>query len=104
MRRWIFAVVFITTAAVLRSAPPAIVKIDSGQISGTSWNGVKVFKGIPFAAPPVGDLRWKAPQPVVPWSGVKSADAFAPSACRRPMPPARRTQWPRPRRAKTAST
>ena len=86
MRRWIFAVVFITTAAVLRSAPPAIVKIDSGQLSGTSWNGVKVFKGIPFAAPPVGDLRWKAPQPVVPWSGVKSADAFAPQCMQTSYP------------------
>ena len=39
-----------------------------------------MFKGIPFAAPPVGDLRWKAPAPSKPWTGVKKADAFA-NAC-----------------------
>ena len=44
---------------------------------GIVHNGVAAFKGIPFAAPPVGDLRWKAPRPVIPWSGVKQASAFA---------------------------
>ena len=55
-------------------------KISGGAVSGVAGDGITIFKGIPFAAPPVGDLRWKAPAPVKPWSGVKKADAFA-SAC-----------------------
>lgn len=45
---------------------------------------VSVFKGVPFAAPPVGELRWKAPQPVVPWDGVRTAYKFAPTAMQIP--------------------
>jgi len=63
------------------------VKIDSGQISGVSASGVRVFKGIPFAAPPVGDLRWKAPQPVAPWSGVRAADTFSSACIQEPYAP-----------------
>lgn len=56
------------------------VKVTGGEVSGVVDGGIAIFKGIPFAAPPVGDLRWKAPAPVKPWSGVKKADAFA-NAC-----------------------
>ena len=54
------------------------VKVEGGSISGVPGNdaSILVFKGIPFAAPPVGDLRWRAPKPVVPWQGVKKADEF----------------------------
>lgn len=57
------------------------IKIEGGLISGTTnaAGDIHVFKGIPFAAPPVGDLRWKEPQPVVPWSGIKKCDAFGAS-------------------------
>jgi para-nitrobenzyl esterase len=55
-------------------------RITGGAVSGVAGEGIAIFKGIPFAAPPVGDLRWKAPAPVKPWSGVKKADAFA-AAC-----------------------
>jgi para-nitrobenzyl esterase len=55
-------------------------QVTGGTISGVVENGISMFKGIPFAAPPVGDLRWKAPAPVVPWSGVKPARTFA-DAC-----------------------
>lgn len=57
------------------------VRIEGGFISGTlnKQGGIHSFKGIPFAAPPVGDLRWKAPQPVKPWTGVRACDAFGPS-------------------------
>ena len=50
-----------------------IVNTNAGSVSGTTnSNGdIHIFKGIPFAAPPVGNLRWKAPQPVLPWSGIK---------------------------------
>lgn len=57
------------------------IKVDGGFISGVSnkTDDVHVFKGIPFAAPPLKDLRWKAPQPVISWSGTKSCDKFGPS-------------------------
>ena len=58
-------------------------KVTGGDVSGVAADGISVFKGIPFAAPPVGDLRWKTPAPVKPWSGVKKADTFA-NACMQP--------------------
>jgi len=65
------------------------VTVDGGIISGTVNTGgdVHIFKGIPFAAPPVGDLRWKEPQPVVPWSGIKPCIAFGASPVQKsPVP------------------
>ena len=65
------------------------VKIETGLLSGaagTTQTSVRVFKGIPFAAPPLGDLRWKAPQPAAKWDGVRKADAFgAPCAAGAPF-------------------
>jgi len=59
------------------------VRIDSGIVEGKAGAepGVRAFLGIPFAAPPVGDLRWREPQPVTPWDGVRQATQFGP----RPM-------------------
>ena len=67
---------FAMAAVVLHAAIADPVKIDTGLISGTTSNGVRVYKGIPFGAPPVGELRWKAPQPVAKWDSVRKADAF----------------------------
>ena len=55
-----------------------VLDIEGGQVQGIAadLDGVFVYKGIPYAAPPIGDLRWKAPQPVVPWEGVLQADEF----------------------------
>jgi para-nitrobenzyl esterase len=58
-------------------------RVTGGSVSAVAENGISVFKGIPFAAAPMGDLRWKAPAPVKPWSGVRKADAFA-NACMQP--------------------
>ena len=65
------------------------VKITGGKISGKAGTDAKVlvFKGIPFAAPPVGEFRWKAPQPVVSWKGTKKCDTFGPSAWQNPPVP-----------------
>lgn len=53
-------------------------KVTGGVVEGVVKDGVASFKGIPFAAPPTGALRWRAPQPVKPWPGVRKADRFAP--------------------------
>jgi para-nitrobenzyl esterase len=57
------------------------VKVANGILEGVSESGVSIFKGVPYAQPPVGDLRWKEPQPFPDWSGVRKADKFGP----RPM-------------------
>src|SRR6185436_3211814 len=66
------------------------VRTSSGLVSGVPGkiDGVVAFKGIPFGAPPVGDLRWKPPQPVTPWKGVRAGDKFGP-ACVQPRQPQR---------------
>jgi para-nitrobenzyl esterase len=56
-----------------------IVEIEGGTIKGAITKDLIIFKGVPFAAPPVGDLRWKAPQPVQKWEGVRQATKFAPA-------------------------
>ena len=55
------------------------ILIDSGALQGTKATGLALYKGVPFAAPPVGELRWREPQPVKPWEGVRKANAFAPA-------------------------
>lgn len=57
----------------------------SGTLEGTYDSGIRIFRGIPFAQPPVGDLRWREPQPVERWEGVRSANTFGPRAMQRPI-------------------
>lgn len=59
-------------------AQTKVVSIDGGKVSGVVGEdpNITVYKGIPYAAPPVGDLRWKKPQPVKEWSGVRHCDTF----------------------------
>lgn len=63
------------------------VTVESGKLQGIhGWDPrVAVFKGIPYAAPPVGELRWRVPLPPLKWEGVKMADKFGPIACQ-PVP------------------
>ncbi len=71
-------ILFCLAAAVSPAAVPNVVRVDTGRVKGAVNNGVATFKGIPFAAPPVGALRWQAPQPATPWKGVRDAVAFGP--------------------------
>lgn len=78
---------------VMLCATPALaddrVKTESGVVEGVAaaLPDVRVFRGIPFAAPPVGALRWKAPQPVKHWKGVRKADEFGPRCMQPPIYP-----------------
>lgn len=69
--------------------PTKAIEVDGGKITGTlsSDSKVAIYKGIPYAAPPVEDLRWKAPQPVNSWNGVKACTDFGPSAIQTPQSP-----------------
>jgi para-nitrobenzyl esterase len=70
------------------AAIPEPIKLDAGQLGGSteSSNGVRAWRGIPFAAPPVGALRWQAPQPVAKWNGVRDASKFG-NVCIQPAGP-----------------
>lgn len=61
------------------------VKTAEGILEGKDLSGIKVFKGVPFAAPPVGNLRWKAPQPVKHWDGAREAKEYGPNPMQEPL-------------------
>ena len=77
-------VVPLSLSAQLNTEKPQAVTA-SGTIEGISRSGICVFKGIPYAAPPTGELRWKEPQPVKSWEGVRKADHFGPRAMQKPI-------------------
>jgi para-nitrobenzyl esterase len=87
MRHLVFgALLFSAAMTSVVAAEPLIVSIDGGQVQGSVADGVASFRAIPYAAPPVGPLRWKPPQPVVPWIDVRDATKDGPIC---PQPPDR---------------
>ena len=62
-----------------------VVKAPAGAVKGQIEDNLRVFKGIPFALPPVGERRWKAPSPMPPWTGVRKATEYG-AACWQPKP------------------
>ena len=75
-QRFICVLLLLTAGISLAAAP---VQIESGQVTGVQASedsAVVAYKGIPYASPPVGSLRWKPPQPVTPWQGVRTMDTF----------------------------
>jgi para-nitrobenzyl esterase len=66
-------------------AMESVLGVDGGRVAvPQEVEGVYAFKGLPYAAPPVGDLRWRPPVPVIAWSGVRQADRFAPDCMQKP--------------------
>ncbi len=82
MIRRLLAALALGLAAPAQAAP---IVVDGGMIEGTTLpSGVQAWLGVPFAAPPLRELRWRAPQPVVPWAGTLHTDRFAPE-CLQPL-------------------
>jgi para-nitrobenzyl esterase len=83
-----FALALATFAAPAEAASAPIVTIESGKLKGVAETGaspIRIFRGVPFAAPPVAGLRWREPQPVVPWSGIRQATQFGPRCMQQPL-------------------
>ncbi|GAB4241909.1 MAG: carboxylesterase family protein [Elainellaceae cyanobacterium] len=78
------AIAFSTLVAA--QTPAQLVEIDAGTIAGSVSGDVLSFKGIPYAAPPVGNLRWRSPQPVEPWTGVRLATEYGDDCVQLPLP------------------
>ena len=92
MKRSLFGIGLIALgllASACSAAPapsdPAVATVELGQLRALEAKGVLAFKGIPYAAPPVGDLRWKPPQPAARWQGVRDAQAYG-DICTQIMP------------------
>ncbi|MBB1300252.1 carboxylesterase family protein [Pseudoalteromonas sp. SR44-8] len=82
LKRLLWATFFTATTATVTAvnAEPLIqVTVAQGKLQGTAEHNLAVFKGVPFAKPPVGELRWKAPQPAEKWQGVRKAQEYAPA-------------------------
>jgi para-nitrobenzyl esterase len=85
---------FAIIAGCTQQVPDAgVVKTDAGTVSGIQQDNLRVYHGIPFAAPPTGDLRWRPPAAVQPWTGVRDATKYSP-ACPQPITPDPKTGEP----------
>lgn len=84
------SVAMVAVMPATAKGPSAQVRVDTGMLSGTAEGKLLVFKGIPYAAPPVGPLRWKAPQPAMTWTGARDASKFG-FAC--PQDDAHKEPW-----------
>ena len=86
--RFLFLTIVICTAGILPAIAADRVKTSNGILESTAApkDGVRIFKGIPFAQPPVGDLRWREPQPAKNWTGARNADQFGPRCMQRTSP------------------
>ena len=110
MKRVAFFIVLIGVVAIMARPSamiPEQVRVDTGLLAGNTGSTqptVRVFKGIPFAAPPLGENRWRAPQPAAKWDGVRKADAFgAPCTAGPHRGPAEAAERPPARRRAAAA-
>ncbi len=82
MRRLMVVIAIVAVSVMCMAAAPT-AKVEQGVLQGTVEDGLTVYRGVPFAAPPVGDLRWRPPQAAAKWEGVRVADKFAPQCVQR---------------------
>lgn len=69
------------------AAPAPVIRAPAGAVRGEALPGLDVFRGIPYAAPPTGQRRWRPPAPLAPWDGVREAREFGPACLQPRMPP-----------------
>src|ERR1700712_655314 len=74
-----------STAALAQTAAP-VAQTQSGAVRGVVQGGIASWKGIPFAAAPVGPLRWRAPQPAARWQGIRDAAGYGHDCMQQPFP------------------
>lgn len=89
---YLTAITFALFTNACSTLAPEQVKVKQGIVEGSIEDGLRVFKGIPFAAPPVGELRWQAPQPAEMWDGVKQTTAYAPAPFQGGNPPSGKSE------------
>jgi len=82
----VFASLILATPLAFAATDGPVIAIDSGKVQGAASAGVESWKGIPFAAAPVGDLRWRAPQPVAAWDKIRPATAYGADCMQLPFP------------------
>jgi len=82
----LFAIALLPACSAQVTADRLNVSVTGGQVRGMEEGDVISWKGIPFAAPPVGELRWRPPQPLVPWPGILNADTFKSDCAQKPFP------------------
>jgi para-nitrobenzyl esterase len=95
MKNIFFIVAILTSFAFSNAIAQSLttqVQVKQGKLLGTAEDGLFVFKGIPFAKPPIGDLRWRAPQLVKKWEGVLQANKFAPGPMQGGTPPSGKSE------------
>ena len=83
MKKLLLSIAFLLPAMGMMAQTQ--VTTAEGILEGKDLSGITVFKGVPFAAPPVGNLRWKAPQPVQKWQGVRMAKEFGANPMQEPI-------------------
>ena len=85
MRKFALTLAAIVISIATSAQDAVSVKTSYGILEGLDISGIKTFKGVPFAAPPTGDNRWREPQPLQPWQGIRKCHDYAPDPMQEPI-------------------